>query len=428
VQPNGGETRFWQAIKKSSTPSLLIFEDNAKPMAVSVRKLLQEEGVADLGLAHVTLDPKNVELAAAVRRRLSLAPSVRWAVVDPKEQCLASGHALPSADGLTKALAAKGVQSPIRVLREFLKDNPDHLEARMGLLRLQLKSAEQRTRAALGLELAEAGEESDTEDTLSLLLRATNPLFGDPKPKPIPADKVLGAEQDIKIWGGYADSFDRLFAGDDWVAGGWAFDAGGAPLEACSHTVKGLYRRKMKQVEAALETAPLNHRLWSVWTRMADTVGDMSALAVVDRLVQGPGGGFSVWPATVRRRLMDEARGKSRWDYMADHLWGAYQDAADKPKIVFALSDDYNESVRRVVDDMQTREWETLFDPLLEALLRMGDVGRADAVMNTMREWQEKGQWGEAMMRKAVALANRCGRQDIAKRWSLFLPVNSGVE
>jgi hypothetical protein len=422
----GAETRLWQAVKKSPTPSLLIFEDGAKPMAASVRKLLQEEAVVDLGLAPVTLEPKNNELAAAVRGRLSLAPSVRWAVVDQKERRLASGQALPTADGLAKALAAKGVQSPIRLLREFLKDNPDHLEARMDLSRLQLKSAEQRTRAALGLELSEA--EEDPEDMSSAMLRLADPFFGSSKPKPLPADKVLGAEQDIKIWGGYADSFDRLFAGDDWAAGGWTFEAGGAPLEACSPTVKGLYRRKLRQVEAALETAPLNNRLWSVWTRMADVVGDASILAMVDRLVQGPGGGFSAWPAAVRRRLMDEAREKSRWDYIADYLWGAYQDAVTGPKIMFGLGGVDNENVRRVVDDMQTREWETLFEPLLEALLRMGGVGRADAVMNTLREWREKGQWSGAQMQKAVALANRCGRQDVARRWSLFLPVSSGVE
>jgi len=447
AQPSGGEVRFWQAVRRSSQPCLLVFEDDSRPMSASVGKLLQEEGIADLGLAPMTLSQKNdAELAAAVRRRLSLAPSVRWAVVAPgsahgaasaaTEQCLASGQALPTVDGLAKALAAKGIQSPIRVLREFLKDNPDHLEARMDMLRLQHKSAERRTRAALALPDAEEQPGDQGLRSLTLMLRKSgDDIFGrpKPKPKPVPTDKALEGEQDLKIWGGYADSFDRLFTGDDWIAGGWGFEDADAPLEGYSPLVKNLYRRKLKQAEAALETAPSNYRLWSVWMRMADAVGGQSIMAVFGRLAQPPGGGFESWPAAVRRRLLDEARDKNMWDYIASYLWGYYEDVMDNPRIHLSIDSNapnssYNEEIRRIMDEMQTREWDTLFEPLLEALLRMGDTGRADAVMNTLRERQAHGQWSETQMHKAIALANRCERQDVAKRWSIFLPEKNDTE
>jgi hypothetical protein len=419
----------------------LIFENESGAVSTAARKLIQEEGLADMGLIPRSLDPNNPELSGAVRGRLGLGPSVRWAVVDPKERCLASGQALPTAEGLERTLAAKGIQSPIRVHREFLKGSPDHLEARMDLLRLQLKSAERRTKAALGLETSESEEPSGAPGAQVARRRiqfstATggklDEIFGSPKPKPIPSDKVVDTKQDLQIWGGYADTFDRLFSGDDWIAGGWSFDNADVSLEKCSPLVKALYRRKMKQVESALERAPLNPRLWSVWMRMADAVGGQSAQAVADRLARQPGGDFSSWPPTVRRRLIDEARTNNNWNYVTDYLWDEYQyrDSSGGPQIQFASNSsspnpDRNDVLRQVMDGMQTREWDTLFEPLLEALLRMGDTGRADAVMDTLRERQGRGQWSEAQMHKAIALANRCGRQDVAKRWSLFLQEKS---
>ena len=430
AQSGGGEARFWQAIRKSSQPHILVFDDASKPMTAQAKKLLQEEeDVADLGLTPKTLSQKEVALAGAVRRRLSLAPSVRWAIVDSKEQCLASGQVLPTASGLLETLAAKGIRSPVRVLREFLKESPDHLEARMDLLRLQLKSAERRTGSTLGLVHSEAEEQPNDKDdkgekTLAgFLHRGLDDMYGSPKPKPIPGDKALEAEQDLKIWGGYADSFDRLFTGDDWVACGWGFD-GGVPMESCSPLVKALYRRKLKAVEAALETAPLNTKIWSVWTRMADAVGGQSILAVVDRLALPPGGGFASWPVAVRNRLIDEARTKNRWDYIANQLWGGYEYASGRAFIIGEAASgetsSHAEDMKRIMDDTLTREWDTLFGPLLEALLRMGDTGRADTVMNILWERQGRGQWSDAQIRKAIDLANRCGRSDVAGRWSVL--------
>ena len=80
------------------------------------------------------------------------------------------------------------------------------------------------------------------------------------------------------------------------------------------------------------------------------------------------------------------------------------------------------------MDDIHTREWGTVFEPLLEALKQMNDLGRADAIVNTLRELQQQGHLGEALLQRAIALANGCGRLDFARRWSVFLSAKDTVE
>jgi hypothetical protein len=435
-QPGSAEMRFWQALRRSSQPYLLVFEDESKPLLADIRKLLQEEGIADLGLMPMPLSQRSSsELHNAALRRFSLAPGTRWAVVDPKEQCLASGQAVPTPDAFAQQLAEKGIKSPIRGLRDFLKNHPAHLEARIDLLKLQYKSAGQRTRAALGLEAPE-GDAPQFQGSSGTMMRMRtissggNVIFGRPKPEAIPKDKVLGTEQDLKIWGGYAESFDRLTTGDDWIAGRWNFDNDEASLEICSPLVKGLYKRKIKQIEAALERAPGNAAFWSVWIRMADVVGGQSIQAVVDRLKQQPGNNFASWPAAVRNKLIEEARVNKKWNYVVDNLWGEYE-AGGYTQSFWASSSSSQgglpDILRQLMDEAWSRDWETLFEPLLESLIHMDDLGRADAIMNTLRERQERGQWSETQMQKAIALANKCKRPDVAKRWSIYLSQTDSI-
>lgn len=441
AQSNGSsvDARFLQGLRKSPGPYLVVFENESKPIMASVRKLIQEEGIADLGLVPMALTRER-ELVVALQRRFSLNPNTRWAVVNSKEQCLASGQAVPKADELAQTLAAKGVQSPIRVLREFLKTHPDHLDARMDLLRLQHKSAERRTRAALGLELEDQADDFSGQgqvgDRVMMALRSVNGElvgFNRSKPKPIPPDKVLDTALDLQIWGGYAESFDRLLTGDDWIAGGLNFHNSDVLLEVCSPLVKVLYKRKIGQVEAALERAPVNTNIWSVWMRMADVIGNRSVQAVIDRLTQQPGGSFSSWPGVVRKKLIDEARANNRWDYIADHLWSEYEkDSRLQQNIGFNINSNVPINqinvASRIFDSMWTEQWDTFFEPLLEALIRINDLGRADAILNALRERQQQGRWSETQMLKAVALAKRCDRPDIAQSWSAYLTENNAVK
>ncbi|MCL1907824.1 MAG: hypothetical protein FWG12_00465 [Holophagaceae bacterium] len=441
-------------IKSSSQPTLLVFEQDANPLAPSFRKLLQDEGISDLGL-RLSVVPQVVRGPSAsgdpsisLRRLFALGPSIRWVVVDSKEQVLFAGSSLPDANEFAQQLATKGVQSPLSILRQFLKTHPDHLDARVELLHLQLKNADKRTRELLDIEpepvaqnplsraignvASPAGEMPGNSFTAVMNVRTApgqtatlnfTPSGGAsadaPKPKPIPADKVLDTVADLTIWSGYAESLDRLFVADDWIAVGLVFERSDYPIEVCSPLLKGLYRRKIGQVEAALEIAPGDSRLWSIWIRMADVVGGRSILAVVERLAQQPGNDFSSWPEDVRKKLVTDARNTSKWNFLAEHLWSVYE-RASKTNVSYSAEStapgfNQNEALRRMMDSIYTDQWENVIEPLLEALIRMNDEGRADVILDTL-----KGR-GETHVQRAMGLANRCDRPDLALRWGIFV-------
>ena len=447
------ELTLLRNLRRSPRPYLLVIEDMSKPAAASFRKLLQEDDVADFSLVMRSFQTSKVSneamltyfnaMADAVRKHFKLGTETLWAVVDSKEQCLASGQNVPSAAEFARQLTGAGVQNPIRVLRNFVRANPDHLEARIDLLRLQQQSADQRTRAALGLETA-TGEASanvlsgEPSGTIRIRTAMRTDASGNlapaetPKPKPIPKDKELETVLDLQIWGGYAESFDRLLTGDDWIAAGLSFDeTDDTPIEICSPLVKGVYRRKIGQAEAALERAPLNAGLWLVWIRMADVIGGRSILAVADRIKQRPGVDFSSWPDVVKSKMIEEARANNRWSNIADYLWADYENAQP---VMFGgavasgstnpnfNADDFRS---RFMDSIWSEQWETLFEPLLEALINMNDLGRADSIMNALQERQRQGQWSETQMQKAIGLANRCNKPDIARRWSAYVRNNN---
>ena len=441
-----------RGLRNSSRPHLLVIEDASRPIMASVRKLLQEDDIADFSfvLRSFPISKESNEgswafynpRADAVQRHFNLGPEILWAVVDSSERCLASGQDIPSAAELARQLTAAGVQGPMRVLRNFLRTHPDHLEARMDLLRLQQESAEQRTKVALNIELG-ATDNFLMSEVMSERLSASifnadqmgivRNAYDRPKPEPTLKDKVLETALDMRIWGGYAESFDRLLSGDDWIAAGLYFDPSDYTLEVCSPLVKGVYRRKIGQVEAALERDPLNYRLWSVWIRMADAIGGRSIMAVADRALR-PYAGFSSWPRIMISSLIEDARANSGWGFLADSLWPEYEKRLRTGSVASSATVNYNngsnyfddgDDVRRYKDSSFSQQWDSFFEPLLEALINMNDLGKADSIMNALQEEQKQGRWSETQMRKAIALANRCNRPDIARRWSVYVTENN---
>ena len=222
------ETALLRSLRSSPRLHLLVIEDASRPMAASARKLMQEDDIADFSLV-LRIFNRNREaakddskwsrantIADALQKHFNLGSETRWAVVDSSERRLASGPDIPSAAELARQLTAAGVQGPMRVLKSFLRTHPDHLEARVYLLHLQRESAEQRTRAALSLELEDTDIYNDliSEAYFGIpagFANATRETLAKSKPpKSIPKDKMLEAALDLQIWAGYAESFDRL--------------------------------------------------------------------------------------------------------------------------------------------------------------------------------------------------------------------------
>jgi hypothetical protein len=449
------DSTFLRDLRTTSRPRLLLFAEEAEsPIVDSASELIKDDELAVLNLSIALLLNQNQAsrgAAAALRSRFELGSDVQWAVVGVPEQLLASGQALPGAADLAQMLAAKGLNSPIKLLRDFLRANPDHISARAELLEKQLASAGRRTGSALGIEaqpsfadlIARAQREREAERASGAVPQTTTIRQ---VPTAIPKDKVLDAEMDLQIWAGYADTFDKLFTGDDWIAAGLSFQPNQTMYEVCSPLVKAMYGRKIGMVEAALERAPTNSNFWSVWYQMADVLGDRSIVALLGRLPQLPSHADlpfeSVWPESIRGRLAKEARANGRWDVLADFLWEDFQKTMDLSTINhgyasaagsggesgparFAAAGIDAAQQRRMMDSMNNNrwdeEWNSMFEPLLESLIRMNDLGRAGTIMDELQKRQQAGNWSQSQMQKAVALASRCERPDIANQWSVYV-------
>jgi hypothetical protein len=139
--------------------------------------------------------------------------------------------------------------------------------------------------------------------------------------------------------------------------------------------------------------------------------------------------------------LAKEARANGSWKVLADFLWEDFQKTMDLSAInhgyrtasgrgdggaayAATLTTDAARE-RQIMDDLNNRgwerEWDSLFEPLLESLIRMNDLGRAGIIMDELQKQQQAGKWGQSQMQKAIDLAGRCERPDIASRWSVYI-------
>jgi hypothetical protein len=69
------------------------------------------------------------------RQRYSLGNNARWAALDTENKLVASGAQIPAAREFYQILEQRGFKSPIRKVRDFLRENPDHMDAKTDLLK-----------------------------------------------------------------------------------------------------------------------------------------------------------------------------------------------------------------------------------------------------------------------------------------------------
>jgi hypothetical protein len=65
-----------------------------------------------------------------VRQRYALSASARWAAIDMGNNLILSGTQLPNPKDFDRQLDQRGIKSPLRQLRDFLRENPSHLDTR----------------------------------------------------------------------------------------------------------------------------------------------------------------------------------------------------------------------------------------------------------------------------------------------------------
>ncbi|MDR0498190.1 MAG: hypothetical protein LBH03_00455 [Holophagales bacterium] len=189
-----------QTVLHGSHCILWHFGETSDQLYKGLQALLRTEELVEMGLGFATIQKTGPEYAHHLRER-NLGPGSTWALyfygADRRIRCLLKGSKLPTVADIKNSLDQAGIRSPIRVLRDFLRQHPDHLDARMHFLERLRKMAVIRTQRALQLE-----------PKINKRLHYPTSLTVDTDTL---GDKKLDPESDISIWGSYAQELQTLY-------------------------------------------------------------------------------------------------------------------------------------------------------------------------------------------------------------------------
>jgi len=397
-------TRFREDLRNAQRGIFILLEDDNNPLQPEFRKLMQEEGLAELRLNIRTVRDggRQTELVGYLKERYSWDSGPRWAFITPDERCLAQGVAPPNAQVLADQLAQAGVESPVRRLRAFVRQYPENLDGKLALLRTLRSIAEERTRGVLEVE-----PRGRPEGGLSLRLFEQAEMLAS-KEKPV----LLSAEDDLRVWARWADEFDRLMASGQWLESDFSFNWNDDFLDAHSPIVQGIYRKHIRQVEDALRRWPGSERIWGIWLHMSLVLGDRSARTFVNTLAPMPDTIPGTWPPyEAKLVLIQEARRDGNWREVRDLLWDSWTQVSQvlpTPQRRFPGGGE-----RMFVSRMLESQWQQLMDPLIESLLMTGDIAGANSIVSQIKEttgWED-------VSDLAAAIAIRCQMPQVAARW-----------
>ncbi|MDR2560899.1 MAG: hypothetical protein LBC63_03910 [Holophagales bacterium] len=383
--------------------AMLVYFGDDDTAAAKMRAILRSDELIDLGLRQLALAPQSKD-ATEIKQQLKMTLGSNWALVDSNGFAIVQGGALPSAEAISAALQKAGLRSPIKVLREFLKQHPGHLSARIDLLTRLRVIAEKRTIRTLKLNAITAdelppGQHAITEYTYTWLnINSEIAKY---------ADKTLAAKDDIEIWGGYAQEMDLVFNTGEWrMIRNFIRPERQIPLEACSRIMAGLYRLHLPKVAEALRERPSYEYLWQTYAWMRGIARDKSSIQAL----------LATLPAEsyfAREMLGKEDRENNRWGSLAERLWARRKSMLASQ---YSIHSQLTASSKMIaVADLKKRAENESGEMLemLEALIRTSRAGDAEYVVKTFAKFPHNPNFTQ----KAADLAIKCGRQDLATKW-----------
>ncbi|HTL98350.1 MAG TPA: hypothetical protein VL181_06050 [Holophagaceae bacterium] len=313
-----------------------------------------------------------------------------WALLGPGPRIYAEGTEAPSATALAEAYGRSPLRTRADTLREFLRANPDQGEAQAQLL-LQLRDlAERRAEAALASR---------------------------PKDHPL-----LGDEGDDRIWGEYADRYERFFNLGIWRD---ADPGASSPVliaaklsVAAEHSprLRELAARLMPAVEEALRDKPSETRRWDLWLSFREAGARGSAGAVLAGLDPLPGA--RRWPPEAAvDAFVEDAQQSGDWREAEPVLQAAFDaNEAFLRQLEAAAKEDAGPRGGPV--DMGGAfgfgQWNGEVASLVEAKLHLGKPEEADRIFQRVFARVPRPEFAEA----AAQLARDCGAEALADKWA----------
>jgi len=391
-------------------------------LRASLQSLLGSPELAEMKIVFETV-VQNTPLYSRLAKEIGMQLGSKWALTDATGRLVAQGTEAPEAADLRKAMDDAGMKSPIQQLREFLKANPDNLDARLDLLNILLETAKAGTKKALQLDGLAPAEARPRGRVRSARLRTSESLIFDLAPL---EGKELDSSEDARIWGPYAAELDALFTNGDWRLLRLPTYAK-VPLEAVSPRMVQLYRRHLPKIESALEEVPCcDLDLWRVYSLAHAVARRGSVKALMDRLVPIPYETKS-WPYdNLLDLLMSEERAKGDWGTVAQELWSRWPKLKNKARLEVErikqwTSENIPESnIKNAVASSAAEIMKVNLVPLVESLIKAGRVQDAETVLTDIARLPDY----RGFQHMAANAALKCGRDDLSQKWlALEIPI-----
>ena len=308
-------------------------------------------------------------------------PGAGWMALDMDGRLIASGTKTPSAKEFKGILERRGLQSPLKLLRAFLRENPDHLEARADILK------EVRRRALARM--------------------------------PADAAADLDAEKDLLVWGATATETDAAFR-SQWIGLELGFFRPDKKQpERFSKLMKAVFRRHISSVESALRVQPTDRYLWNIWAWMARGPADynwgkfidsLGTFAYHDMELLCPSAEVCVWLIAGSMAKKDW-QGVVRFAKIAGYFQGYHEsDPNDQPEWLPGRNG-WGRSMNLL--RIEGGPAKTIHLPHIEALLRLGMGDDANDVFDEMMRYYG----GAANAAAAAQIAKAVGMENVAELW-----------
>ncbi|MDR2561031.1 MAG: hypothetical protein LBC63_04600 [Holophagales bacterium] len=415
-------TAPWAWFLKPNESALLIYFGIEGDEALrEIRSSLHSVELAPMNLRLVTQGPAPTEYGSTdvFRHELRLKPGSVWALANRKGILLAQGEAAPSIQTLAKVLEEDKISSPIKVIKDFIKSNPDHLDAKSELLLLLRKYAIARTIDVLELSVK-------IDEVLPMDINAHSELHYKLLSQRAKFDfapfqgKQLEDGDDTEIWGEYAREVEYLFRTGEWRLTFLKNYYGNVPAEICSPKMKSLYRRLLPQVEQALRERPSTYLSdddhWQTYVWMRSIAGaDGSIKSVLDSMVPVPTKKTDWPPESVFSLFEQEAREQGRWGNYAEVLWGKL-DEVIYDQINYAMRNNERRNsdfFSRFLGDFLLVQRD-IIDPLMESLIKVSRIEDAEKVIMSFARLPRF----RDLPKHAAEIAEKYGRADLASRWA----------
>jgi tetratricopeptide (TPR) repeat protein len=289
ILPLSSQTDYEYAVTRHKGNKVVLLGPANANDAGKWKQVIDSDGVYEHGFGlldsgnissiFAMIKEKNIDVFEAwFRQRYGLSSIAKWAALDVENNLIVTGVQTPSAKEFEQMLDQRGIKSPLMQVRDFLRENPGHLDAMTELLM-------EARRCALHVMPPDATEDLDTET-------------------------------DLRTWGVLAAETDRVFSGDWLGIDTMFFRPDQQQPERFSELMKAAFRKHIPKVELALGLEPTNKTLWNVWAWMARSLPDYNWATFINSMdtfnftgiyLSSPSDEVCVW-------FVQEAMANSDWE------------------------------------------------------------------------------------------------------------------